>query len=372
MSASLYTGKVRAYMRLNNIDFGERGAGHPEFTKTIIPAVGRWIIPVVVTPGGEILQDGTDILDTFEARGFSQHSLYPDDAVMRAISYVFELFGGEGLLRHAMHYRWNFDAENLAFIKHNFAEAFPEGLTVKQQSAAFDQSSGRMRMAGAAFGVTPDTFEAIETSYAEVLNLLQAHFKTTYYLLGGHPTLGDYGLFNGLYAHLSRDPRPSMIMKTTAPRVFTWTERMNRSESRDEHALKGASKALFKTPPETLKNLMRFIAVDYLPELRAHISHANQWLDARPDIATMTNGLKSPSERSIGFAEFMWRGLLLKTAVLPYRFYLLQRLQDHYDQSPQADKAAIRSVFDKTNLLDILDLRTQRRVERLNYMEVWR
>jgi len=43
--------------------------------------------------------------------------LYPEDPVIKAISLLFELFGNEGLLRPAMHYRWNFDDDNLDFLK---------------------------------------------------------------------------------------------------------------------------------------------------------------------------------------------------------------------------------------------------------------
>jgi len=67
MQASLYTGKVRAYMRRNRINVTERGAGHPVYTGKIMPVLGRFIIPVIETPGGEIVQDGTDILDYLEA-----------------------------------------------------------------------------------------------------------------------------------------------------------------------------------------------------------------------------------------------------------------------------------------------------------------
>lgn len=64
MQASLYTGKVRAYLRRNRIPVIERGAGHPEFHARVLPCMGgRFIMPAVVTEGGEVLQDGTDILN---------------------------------------------------------------------------------------------------------------------------------------------------------------------------------------------------------------------------------------------------------------------------------------------------------------------
>ena len=125
MQASLYTGKARAFMRRNRIGVTERGAGHPDYAGKILPVIGRFIIPVIETPAGDIVQDGTDILDYLAEQGLSHEPLYPEDPVTRAAAHLFELFGNEGLLRPAMHYRWDFDEDNLDFIKFSFQDAFP-------------------------------------------------------------------------------------------------------------------------------------------------------------------------------------------------------------------------------------------------------
>ena len=102
MQASLYTGKARAYMRRNRIPVTERGAGHPEYMSRIFPHMDRFIMPVIETPEGDIIQDGTDILDYLEGKGLGKEPLYPEDPIMKAISLLFEFFGNEGLLRPAM------------------------------------------------------------------------------------------------------------------------------------------------------------------------------------------------------------------------------------------------------------------------------
>ncbi len=98
MAGSLYTGKVRAYMRQQGIAFVERGAGHPHFRDEVLPVIGRFIMPVVQTPQGEIIQDGTAILDHFEASDLKKHTIFPQCSVLRSIAYLFELFGGEGVI----------------------------------------------------------------------------------------------------------------------------------------------------------------------------------------------------------------------------------------------------------------------------------
>lgn len=364
MSASLFTGKVRAYLIHHGIPFIERGAGHPSFTQDIVPQIGRWIIPVLVTPDGQIIQDGTDIIDHLDAQGLSRNPVRPGNAELCAVAYLFELFGGEGLLRPAMHYRWNFDADNLGFLRISFSEAFPPGLSPAQQSSMFDHSSGRMRKAGASFGVSEDSAPAIEASYTEFLALLEAHLSTSYFLLGGYPTLGDYGLMNGLFAHLSRDPYPARIMKRDAPRVFAWTERMNRLP-REEHNIAGAPSNLFETTPETLKDLMRYVATDFLPELMAHTNFTNRWLGKHDELPG------DAMERALGVMAFDWRDQTLETAVMPYRSWLIQRLTDHYDQANDGDRILIRDLFAETGLTALIDNRAARRVVRESNREIW-
>ena len=370
MQGSLYTGKARAYMRRNRIPVTERGAGHPEYMSRIYPHMQRFIIPVIETPEGDIVQDGTDILEYLEARGLGREPLFPEDPVTKAVALLFQLFGNEGLLRPAMHYRWNFDDENLDFIKVSFADVLPAHLDAAGRSAAFDHASGRMRKAAMAFGVFDTTYALIEKSYAEFLNLYGAHLKESYFLLGDTPTIGDYGLFNPLFAHLARDPKPAYLMKTTAPLVWNWVERMNRPEVIEEHTLDNPQVGLYggNDIPETLKALMTYVGEEYSAEYSAHVDYTEQWLakqGANPE------KVKAPLGRGIGFAEFKWRGEFISSVVMPYRFYLAQRLWDHFDGCSESAQKDIRDLFAQTGLEGFLDKRPSRRVLRKDYHEVW-
>jgi glutathione S-transferase len=369
MAASLYTGKVRAYMRRNQIPFREEKAGGARFNTVVSKAVGRWIIPVIETPDGAFVQDGTDILDYFERAGFSKQSIYPADPKLTVIAHVFELFGGEGLLRPAMHYRWNFDETNLAFLRTAFEDVLPNGLDPASREQAFLHASGRMRKATVVFGVTPDTYQTVEDTYADFLARFEAHLADYPFLLGGAPTLGDYGLFSALYAHLARDPKPLHIMQTTAPRVFRWTERMNMAEHfEDEITLKAGPDLLNPAAlPDTLKAMMRFVAEDYLGELTAHVAFTNTWL-ADQDDHRLKPGVLG---RGIGVATFDWRGHEITTTVMPYRIYLLQRITDAFDGLDADDQASLRALFEETGLAGLLELRATKRVIRKNHLEGW-
>jgi len=371
--ASLYTGKARSYLIKQRIDFVNRAAGEAHFREDIVPKIGRLIIPVLETPDGEIIQDSADIIAYVEAKSMARLSAYPTTPLHKLIGQIFELFGGEGLLRPAMHYRWNFDATNRAFLAKDFGSALaPTGAPAEMQEGIFTMVSGRMRQAMANFGVTPECAPAVEASYAEFLKRFDAHLAGSPYLLGGAPTLGDYGLIAPLYAHLARDPYPAQLMKDTAFRVWRWTERMNcADQNAGEYGSPPAVLFADDTVPDSLKRLLAFVAEDYLPEVEAYVRFANDWLAARPELKAGTNGLAQPGDRAIGHVEFDWRGHRLRVAVLPYRLYLLQKIQDVADTAAPEARKAMDALLAETGLSRLLTLRTARRVQRHNNLEVW-
>lgn len=370
---SLYTGKARSYLIKQHIPFENRAAGEARFRAEIVPKIQRWIIPVLEGPDGELVQDGSEIIAHFEARGAARLPAYPATPRHRLIGQVFELFGGEGLLRPAMHYRWNFDETNRAFLSRDFPAALaPTGASPADQAAVFEMAAGRMRKAMASFGVSPESIPAVEAAYAEFLALFEAHLAGSPYLLGGRPTIGDYGLVAPLYAHLARDPYPAQLMKQTAFRVWRWTERMNAADQdAGEYGCPPPELFAGDAVPDTLKALLRFVADDYLPEVEAYVAYANRWLAEHPDIAPGTNGLPRPQDRAIGQTSFTWRGVEIRVGVMPYRIYLLQKVQDLVEAAGAEDRRAMTALLDETGLSPLLSLRVSRRVERRGHLEVW-
>tara|TARA_R110000868_G_scaffold56546_6_gene175014 strand:+ start:13182 stop:14327 length:1146 start_codon:yes stop_codon:yes gene_type:complete len=370
---SLYTGKARSYLIKQGIAFENRAAGETRFREELVPKLGRWIIPVLEAKDGALVQDGSEIIAHFEAQGSMRYPAYPATPLHALVGQIFELFGGEGMLRPAMHYRWNFDETNRAFLAHDFPAALaPTGADAATQAAIFDMASSRMRKAMSNFGVSAETAPTVEASYAEFLALFDAHLATSPYLLGGRPTIGDWGLIAPLYAHLARDPYPAQMMKQTAFRVWRWVERMN-STAQDAGEYGAPPEALFEDDqvPDTLKNLLRFVAEDYLPEIRAFVGFTNQWLSEHPDIVSGTNGLPRTQDRGIGAVEFNWRGHIIRVGVMPYRLYLLQKIQGLADQAAPAARRAIDALLTETGLSDLLTLRATRRITRQNHLEVW-
>ena len=373
MPGSLYTAKVRSYLRKQRIAFEERVAGDPRFETEAIPAVGRWIIPVVQTPQGQWLQDGADIIDHFEANGLGLGpAALPSDPVLAVLARLLELFGGEGLLRAAMHYRWNFDADNLAFLEADFSGALAPAQGPEAAHERFLFASKRMRSACLAFGVTPATAPTVEASTDAFMDLLNAHLVHTPYLLGSTPTVADYGLAGPMLGHLARDPHPGLRIKQRNSRVWRWTERMN-APNQDAGEYLGASASWLDAtaPSATLLALLQFIADDYLPEISAHVQFANDWLAQRPELSAGSNGMPKPSDRHIGLARMQWRGHAVDFMVMPYRIYLLQRVQDAAAALTPAQTATLQALLQPSGLDTLLALRCRRRVLRQQHLEVW-
>jgi len=370
-SVSLYSGKARAYLIKQHIEFDDISPADPHYEEHIRPSIGRWIIPVMETPNGEIVQDGCDIIDWFENRNMARQPAYPQTPKHLISSLIMEMYGGEGLLRPAMHYRWNFDDDNLDFILQQFGLFAMPHLPVEERRDMALHAAGRMRKAAAQFGVTEDMAPGIEAAYHELMAELDAHFADQPYLLGGAPTIGDYGLFASLYAHLGRDPHPLRLMQKKAQMLLRWTERM-RNPSADMVEFIGRDESLLDDDniPDTLKVLLRRVASDYLPEVEAMVSFTNEWLaDNQPTENAVVGG--ESLGRGIGECQFAWRGQQVTAVVMPYRIFMLQRIQDAYDGLNEAAQKQVDGLLGETGLSSIIHTRADRRVERLNHREVW-
>jgi len=372
MPASLWSGKARSYLRKHRIDFVERAPGDPRYDEQVVPAIGRWIIPVLETPDGALVQDTVDIIDHLDAQLPPDRSAYPATPVHRAVAHLLELFGGEGLLRPAMHYRWDFDDTNVPFLSKDFTSCLVLGADDETRAGVFAFSSDRMRSATKAFGVSEELIPEIERSYGQFLDLFDAHLAGSPYLLGGRPTIGDFGFMGPLYAHLARDPYPSVLMKQRAQRVWRWVERMN-SPVLDASEYGDVSEALFEDDgvPDTLRALLAYIGEEYLAEAVDQVAAVDRWLAEHPDAAEGEVVLGKPNRRFSGTTTFDWRGHPMTVAVVPYRLFLIKRLQDAVAAADPAARQAVRTVFAEAGLDPLLDVRPRRWVVRADNHEVW-
>lgn len=219
---SPYSVKVRSFFRLKGIEYDwipRSPAVQAEFQKYAkLP-----LVPLVVTPEGEGVQDSTPILERFEA-SHREPSVVPPDPALAFISALVEEYGDEWGNKWMFHYRWRFQPDVWATSERIARQMMGEQgtLAVAQARAAIaERMMGRLGFVGSSDTTQP----LIEASFGKALGLIEAHLATRPYMLGGRPAMADFGLWAQLY-EAATDPTPGAIMRASAPRVMGWVQRM--------------------------------------------------------------------------------------------------------------------------------------------------
>jgi len=349
--ASLYTGKVRAYLNYKNIPYKEVMSSLRVYKKIIIPKTGVRFIPVVATPKGEFLQDSSHIIDSLEAR-FPKRSVYPSGPRQALTARLFELFGDEWLRMPAMHYRWNFPDHNEEFILHEFgssvmpwAPRFVQRWLGQKVAAKF---SGYVEP----LGINSQSIPAIEAWYEELLGQLNSHFEQHDFLLGSCPSIGDYGLMGPLYAHLYRDPYPGQLMKRIAPNVALWVERMNDSASVEGSFLPNDE------VPETLTPILQRLFQECWPAMETTTTKVSQWINENPGNPDVP--------RMLGMHEFTLGDTKSEQMTLSFSQWMMQRVLDCYRALGPAEKASADEFFHSLGAGEAMEFKPQHRVTREN------
>ena len=348
---SLYTGKVRCYLKKKGLAYEEVLSTITVYKNFIIPRTGVRFVPVLQTPDDLVLQDTTVIVDELEARN-PENSIYPTTPKQHLTALLIETYAEEWLVIPAMHYRWNFPQQNDKFIYSEFgrvvlpkAPAFVRAWVGKKIGAKFKAKVPLL-------GISDDTIPAIEASYVRLLHDLQAHFEQHDYLLGGRPCIADFGLIAPLYAHLYRDPAPGKLMKKHAPAVAKWVQRM----ISDEPSLTSGALLPDDQVPDTLLPILQRMATEQLPVLFDTDELLSQWRKDNPD--------RKDIERSIGYHSFTVEGIEGQRVVLPYSLWMFARPVDYYQSLD--DTAAIDALLEQGGFGSALSKPLENRLERPN------
>ncbi|MGB5092263.1 MAG: glutathione S-transferase [Parvibaculum sp.] len=312
---SYFTGKVRAYLRYKRIPFAEYVADRKAYMDVILPRVGWPVIPVVITPEDETLQDSSDIIDELERR-FPEAPVMPSMPRQRLAALMLEVYGDEWLKIPAMHYRWT---KNRDWAIGEFGALTLPAASKDEQRAAGEVIARPFAGALPALGITPANGHAIEKSYEGLLHDLNVHFGKYEFLLGSRPSIGDFGLIGPLYAHQYRDPASGEIMKAQAPHVVRWVKNM----MRPPHP-KGGEFLAGDEIPETLKPVLARFAHEMIPVLVSTARRLREWQAENPQ------GRDGAGEmpRALGMHDFSLEGVTEKRAIFPFELWMLQRPLD--------------------------------------------
>ncbi|HXK25259.1 MAG TPA: glutathione S-transferase family protein [Myxococcota bacterium] len=225
---SPYSVKVRSYFRYKGIphEWIVRGpATQAEFQKHAkLP-----LVPLVVTPEGQGIQDSTPILEHFEAL-FPEPSIHPREPAAAFVSALLEEFGDEWGNKWMFHYRWRRDEDQIAGAARLAETMAPPGATAEQRKGI--AAGIRERMVGRVWfvGSSDQTAAQIEESYQATLAILERHLASRPYLFGCRPAFADFGLWGQLY-ECSIDPTTGRLMRERAPSVLAWVARVQEPKS---------------------------------------------------------------------------------------------------------------------------------------------
>jgi glutathione S-transferase len=233
LELSPYSVKVRSYFRYKGIPHvwllrsSDTQGDFQKYAK--LP-----LVPLVVSPDGEGIQDSTPIIEHYEAK-FPEPSIHPREPVAAFVSALLEEFGDEWGNKWMFHYRWARDVDQLSAAG-RIARASMPLASEEQHAALTEQIRGRMVGRVWFVGSSPATAPQIEESFRETIDLLEAHLSARPYLFGARPAFADFGLWGQIY-NAWTDPTPGAWIEGRAPAVLAWVQRMlfPRVEGEFEH-----------------------------------------------------------------------------------------------------------------------------------------
>lgn len=344
---SPYSAKTRSYLQFKQIPHVDVVPSALMLMTTIRTAVGRAIMPTVLTPEGEWLQDSSEIIDTLEAR-FPEPSISPPGPTQRVASLLLELHADEWLPMVAMHSRWNVPG-NAAFAIDEFARAGLPWVPRFLGRRLIRPLADKMRGYRPILGVDADTGPGIEAFAQGLIAQLEAHFETLPFLLGTRPCLGDCSLFGPLWSHVYRDPH-SRHWFDDAPHVVAWFERLLHPDGKPGVFLPG------DVVPETLDPVFAVLFGEQWPFIRALAEAMEAWAADHPDATRVP--------RSLGSRPFVVGGSSGTRRLITFTGWMAQRPLDAYAGLDPGDKARVDTWLDRVGAPGALDLQISPRQTR--------
>lgn len=221
---SPYSMKVQAYFDFKGLDY-QWVSRSMKNEKLFQEHAKVQLIPLLFLPNGEVMQDSTPIIERLEAE-YPQPSVQPEDPALWLLSCLFEEFGDEWCNKLMFFQRWFYPADakstgdRLAGYRLEgqwwgaLAKPILSHLMVRRMVP-------RLSFAGA----NETNIPQLKQSFIDLSAMLDAHFATRSYLLGGRPCFGDFGLWCN-YHQAWTDPTANAYLEANAPNLVAYIKRM--------------------------------------------------------------------------------------------------------------------------------------------------
>src|SRR5258706_250363 len=221
LELSPYSVKVRSYFRYKAIP--HQWIQRSEETQAEFQKYAKLpLVPLVVSPEGEGIQDSTPIIEAYEAK-FPEPSIHPRERVAAFVSALLEEFGDEWGNKWMFHYRWAREADQVSASERiGAAMSGASGDALKPVAAGI-----RERMVNRVWfvGSNAQTAPQIEAGFQAAVAQIETHLASRPYLFGARPAFGDFSMWGQIY-NAWTDPTPGAILRAKAPRTVAWCERM--------------------------------------------------------------------------------------------------------------------------------------------------
>ena len=88
--------------------------------------------------------------------------------------------------------------------------------------------------------------------------------------------------------------------------------------------------------PDTLIEVLKHLAIDFVPETRAACQCINEWLDQQDDLPP-----GATVKRGAGICNFEVCGEKMSVITQPFRFYVLKRVQDEFESLDEQSRGQV-------------------------------
>ena len=350
---SPYSSKVRSYLRYKNIPFKDI---HPTIfgMKSVIEKrLGFMMIPILIAPDDQTLQDSSHIIDTLEM-AYPERSVLPATPKQNLVSYLFELLADEWLPIIAMHTRWN-SHENKIFAQGEFGHRALPFLPRFITNAIGKPIAKKMQSYLPVLGITENTMPEIDTWMVELFGQLDAHFAQHNFLLGTQPCLGDFALYGPLYAHVWRDPNWRSNFESYS-HLNAWRERLGAPQELNGAFLDD------DVVPQTLWPVLERMFKEQFPTLIETVHRINHYLDENPQPKRFPRGL--------GKLEFTLGKTKEQRTVMTFQQWMLQRTLDCYQKTTGDEKESVDRLLHEVGGHEAMQIKPKYRLTRKNFRVV--
>ena len=262
LNISPYTMKVLSYLKFKGLDF-EWITRSMKNEKLFQKHAKVQLIPLLFFPNGETMQDSTPMIERLED-AHRDPSIHPEDEALWFLSALFEEFGDEWCNKLMFFQRWFYPPDAKAtsrrIVHYRLEGQWWRPLALPIMSKLMVRRMvPRLSFAGA----NETNIPQLQQSWEDTSAMLDAHFATRSYLMGGRPCFGDFGLWCNYYQAWT-DPTAKAYLEANAPNLVAYIERML------EPSIEGEFETLDALLPTLKPILSSEMAERFLPWMEAN------------------------------------------------------------------------------------------------------